>query len=103
MKLSKKVSQCKDIAMRLVCMLSVLAMTNNTYAADNTDPIQDFMTESLKGIFGSGAGFWKVFILADIALATVASVKSKNPMVFVGVFVTALVPGFLIKKYVFPS
>jgi hypothetical protein len=61
------------------------------------------MQQSLKGIFGSDAGFWKMFILADIALATLASFKSKNPMVFVGVFMTALVPGFLVKRYVFPA
>ena len=42
-------------------------------------------------------------ILADIALATLAAMKSKNPTVFVGVFVTALVPGFLVKRYVFPQ
>lgn len=91
--------------MKIACMVSALAITNQAYA-DGTkqgdDPIWEFMQQSLQGIFGSGAGFWKFFILADIALATYASLKSKNPTVFVGVFMTALLPGYLVKRYVFP-
>ena len=37
MKLLKKISQCKNVTMRFICMLSVLAMTHNSYAADATD------------------------------------------------------------------
>lgn len=106
MKLINKLKSCKNVAMRLACMISALAISHQACAdapKQGDDPIWEFMQQSLQGIFGSGAGFWKFFILADIALATYASLKSKNPTLFVGVFMTALLPGYLVKRYVFPA
>lgn len=103
MKVSKKIAAWKDVFFKLSCVFSVTVLCHPAFGATEGDVVKDFMQQSLKGIFGSDAGFWKMFILADIALATVAGLKSKNPMVFVGVFMTALVPGFLVKRYVFPA
>ena len=104
MKASKKVAAMKDGFFKLSCVISVTLLCHPAFCATaEGDVVKDFMQQSLKGIFGSDAGFWKMFILADIALATVAGLKSKNPMVFVGIFMTALVPGFLVKRYVFPA
>jgi hypothetical protein len=50
---------------------------------------------------GSSSKFWKVFILVDIMLATAMAVKSKNPMVFLGVAGVAFIPAFLLKTFVF--
>ena len=65
----------------------------------------DLLAQSLQGdvgdSLGSGAMFWKIFILADIILATAMAVKSKNPMVFLGVAGVAFIPAFLIKTLVF--
>jgi len=102
MKVSKKIAAMKDVFFKCSCVISVTLLCHPAFSAEG-DVVKDFMQQSLKGIFGSDAGFWKMFILADIALATVAGLKSKNPMVFVGVFMTALVPGFLVKRYVFPA
>lgn len=104
MKLIRKITQAKDFYFKCSCALSVALLSHPAFCSSSDgDVVKEFMQQSLKGIFGSDAGFWKMFILADIALATLASFKSKNPMVFVGVFMTALVPGFLIKRYVFPA
>lgn len=104
MKVSKKIATIKEVYLKIACVISVTFLCHPAFAAnDQGDVVKDFMQQSLKGIFGSDAGFWKIFILADIALATMAGMKSKNPMVFVGVFMTALVPGFLVKRYVFPA
>ncbi len=102
MKIVKKLVDLKCAMMRFVCMISAMVMTAPVFA-DGTgdDVVGTFMSESLQGIFGSEAGFWKIFILADIGLSTIAAMKSKNPLVFTGVFITALVPVFLIKHYVF--
>lgn len=65
----------------------------------------DLLAKSLEGdikdSFGNGSMFWKIFILVDIILATALAVKSKNPMVFVGVAAVAFVPSFLLKTFVF--
>lgn len=104
MKIVKKIVSLKDFVMRFVCMVSAMIITAPAFAEGAADDvIGDFMKESLQGIFGSSSGFWKMFILADIGLATMAAMKSKNPMVFAGVFLTALIPGFLIRRYVFPA
>jgi len=50
---------------------------------------------------GSGSMFWKIFILSDIILATAMAVKTKNPMVFIGVAGVAFIPAFLLKTLVF--
>lgn len=104
MKIVRNIVNLRNGTMRFFCMLSAMFITAPVFAENkNDDVVGEFMKESLQGIFGSDAGFWKVFILADIALATLAAMKSKNPTVFVGVFMTALVPGFLVKRYVFPA
>ncbi|WP_131784074.1 hypothetical protein [Legionella gresilensis] len=65
----------------------------------------DLLAKALEGdvkdSLGSGSMFWKVFILIDIILATAMAVKSKNPMVFVGVTAVAFIPAFLLKTFVF--
>jgi uncharacterized membrane protein len=65
----------------------------------------DLLNQALEGdakdTLGSGAMFWKIFILVDIVLATAMAVKSKNPMVFLGVFFIAFIPGLLLKLFVF--
>ena len=102
MKTVKKFTSLKDNFMRVICLLSAMFITTPALA-DDGDVIGEFMQSSMAGLFGSSSGFWKMFILADIGLAAAASMKSKNPMVFAGVFMTALIPGFLVKRYVFPS
>ncbi|WP_115711852.1 hypothetical protein [Legionella sainthelensi] len=65
----------------------------------------DLLAKALEGdvkdSLGNGSMFWKVFILVDIILATAMAVKSKNPMVFVGVTAVAFIPAFLLKTFVF--
>ncbi|MFP3773661.1 hypothetical protein SC813_15525 [Legionella pneumophila serogroup 1] len=65
----------------------------------------DLLSRALEGdvkdSLGSGSMFWKIFILVDIILATAMAVKSKNPMVFVGVTAVAFIPAFLLKTFVF--
>ncbi|KTD15562.1 hypothetical protein Lgra_0228 [Legionella gratiana] len=55
----------------------------------------------VKDTLGSDAKFWTVFILVDIVLATCAAVATKNPKVFLSVFLIAFIPGFLVKTFVF--
>ena len=66
---------------------------------------EDLLAKALQGnvddSLGSGSMFWKIFILVDIILATAMAVKSKNPMVFIGVAAVAFIPAFLIKTLVF--
>ena len=66
---------------------------------------EDLLAKALQGnvgdSLGSGSMFWKVFILVDIILATAMAVKSKNPMVFIGVAGVAFIPAFLLKTFVF--
>ncbi|HAT1800867.1 hypothetical protein [Legionella pneumophila] len=65
----------------------------------------DLLARALEGdvkdSLGSGSMFWKIFILVDIILATAMAVKSKNPMVFIGVTAVAFIPAFLLKTFVF--
>lgn len=65
----------------------------------------DLLAKALTGdvgdSLGSGSMFWKIFILADVILATAMAVKTKNPMVFVGVAGVAFIPAFLLKTLVF--
>ena len=66
-----------------------------------TDKLAGAMAGDVEDMLGGSGTFWKVFILVDIILAAAMAVKSKNPMVFAGVFAIALIPGFLIKSFVF--
>ena len=77
-----------------------LLMLNTSYALAN-----DLLARALEGdvqdSLGSGSMFWKIFILIDIILATAMAVKTKNPMVFIGVAAIAFIPAFLIRTFVF--
>ncbi|WP_242604480.1 hypothetical protein [Legionella gresilensis] len=77
----------------LVLLLSNSALANDLLAKALEGDVKDSL--------GSGSMFWKVFILVDIILATAMAVKSKNPMVFVGVTAVAFIPAFLLKTFVF--
>ena len=65
------------------------------------DLLSKVLEGDVKDSLGSGSMFWKVFILVDIILATAMAVKSKNPMVFVGMTALAFIPTFLLKTFVF--
>ncbi|RAP34888.1 hypothetical protein B1207_14435 [Legionella quinlivanii] len=66
-----------------------------------SDLLANALEGDVKDSLGSGSMFWKVFILVDIILATAMAVKSKNPMVFIGVTAVAFIPAFLLKTFVF--
>jgi hypothetical protein len=66
-----------------------------------TDRLASAMTGDVQDMLGGSGTFWKVFVLIDIILAAAVAVKTKNPMVFAGVFTIALIPGFLINAFVF--
>jgi len=65
------------------------------------DLLKAALEGDVKETLGSNALFWKIFVLVDVMLATAMAVKSKNPMVFVGVMAIAFVPAFLLKTFVF--
>ncbi|HCC3261888.1 hypothetical protein SDB96_15885 [Legionella pneumophila serogroup 1] len=83
----------KSGSVLVFAMLSRSVFANDLLAKALTGDVQDSL--------GSGSMFWKVFILVDIILATAMAVKSKNPMVFVGVTAVAFIPAFLLKTFVF--
>ena len=92
---SKKIS---DRVKKIGVGLSSIALTSQVFAADK---LAGAMSGDVQDMLGGAGTFWKVFILVDIILAAAMAVKSKNPMVFVGVFAIALIPGFLINAFVF--
>lgn len=77
----------------------LFALLSNSVFAN--DLLARALEGDVKDSLGNGAMFWKVFILVDIILATAMAVKSKNPMVFVGVTAVAFIPAFLLKTFVF--
>ncbi|STX55698.1 Uncharacterised protein [Legionella beliardensis] len=79
----------------------VLPLMLLTKAVLANDLLAKALEGDVKDSLGSGSMFWKVFILIDIILATAMAVKSKNPMVFVGVTAVAFIPAFLLKTFVF--
>jgi hypothetical protein len=95
MKIDKKVSN----------MMSKIGNTLAVFILSKSALANDLLARALEGdvkdSLGSGSMFWKVFILVDIILATAMAVKSKNPMVFVGVAGVAFIPAFLLKTFVF--
>ena len=95
MKVSKKLAKRLKTA---GLGLSGLLLSASAFA---TDKLAGAMTGDIQDMLGGSGTFWKVFILVDIILAAAMAVKSKNPMVFVGVFAIALIPGFLINAFVF--
>lgn len=82
-------------------MISSLGMTLLTSSVFANDLLAKALDGDVKDSLGNGSMFWKVFILVDIILATAMAVKSKNPMVFVGVAGVAFIPAFLLKTFVF--
>lgn len=76
-----------------------------TFFFTATSQANDLLAHALTGdvgdSLGSGSMFWKIFILSDIILATAMAVKTKNPMVFIGVAGVAFIPAFLLKTLVF--
>lgn len=95
MKMGKKmVSLIQKGSLTLVSTL----LSNSVFA---NDLLSRALEGDVKDSLGSGSMFWKIFILVDIILATAMAVKSKNPMVFVGVTAVAFIPAFLLKTFVF--
>lgn len=82
----------------LVATASGAMLTSGVWAADK---LAEAISGDVQDMLGSGSSFWKIFILVDIILAAALAVKTKNPMTFVGVLAIALVPGFLIRTFVF--
>lgn len=77
---------------------SILLIAQSSFASDL---LGQSLTGDVADSLGSGSMFWKIFILIDIMLATAMAVKSKNPMVFLGVASVAFIPAFLLKTFVF--
>ena len=96
----KKVS-FKSLLQKSAAVLTLGFVSLQTWAEGN-DLLADALTGNVQGSFGSGSMFWKIFILVDVIMATAMAVKTKNPMVFLGVAAIAFVPAFLIKTFVFP-
>ena len=83
---------------RKLLFIFSLCLTNFVHAEDL---LAKALTGNVADSLGSGSMFWKIFILVDIILATAMAVKTKNPMVFIGVAAVAFIPAFLIKTFVF--
>ncbi|AHE68488.1 hypothetical protein [Legionella oakridgensis] len=95
MKILKKII---TISKQLSTVAAVTLLSKSAFA---NDLLAKALEGDVKDSLGSGSMFWKVFILVDIILATAMAVKSKNPMVFVGVTAVAFIPAFLLKTFVF--
>ena len=95
MKLVKKMSSSFRKALAIA---GGFILSSSVWAEDK---LANVITGEVQDMFGSGASFWKLFILVDIILAVAAVVKTKNPMVFLGVLAVAIVPTFLIRTFVF--
>lgn len=83
---------------------SIFGIASGTALASSvwaTDRLAEAISGDVQDMLGSGSSFWKIFILVDIILAAALAVKTKNPMTFLGVLAIAIVPGFLIKTFVF--
>lgn len=95
MKLHKKTT--KKIALLAASALS-LCVSSSVFAADK---LSAALNGDVQDMLGSTGTFWKIFILVDVILAAAAAVKTKNPLIFGGVFFIALIPGLLLKAFVF--
>lgn len=89
------------IRQRLKCLAGSVALMGLVSFAHANDLLGNALEGDVQDSLGNGSMFWKVFILVDIILATAATIKSKNPMVFVGVAAVAFIPAFLLKAFVF--
>ena len=81
--------------------LALLPLVLITKSAFATDLLGRALEGDIADSLGGSSKFWKIFILVDIMLATAMAVKSKNPMVFLGVAGVAFIPAFLLKTFVF--
>ena len=95
MKMIKKIAERVRYS---VTVLPLLLIAKSSFASDL---LGEALTGDIADSLGSQSKFWKIFILVDIMLATALAVKSKNPMVFVGVTAIAFIPAFLIRTFVF--
>lgn len=77
----------------LIALLSKSAVAN--------DLLAEALEGNIKDTLGSKSKFWTIFIIIDVVLAAAMYVKTKNPMVFAGVFFIVFIPTFLIKTFVF--
>ena len=91
----------KKIASAAKYSFTVLPLVLITKSAFATDLLSQALEGDIADSLGGSSKFWKIFILVDIMLATALAVKSKNPMVFLGVTAIAFIPAFLIKTFVF--
>ena len=91
----------KKCTMAVKYGMTVLPLVLITKSAFATDLLGRALEGAIADSLGSSSKFWKVFILVDIMLATAMAVKSKNPMVFLGVAGVAFIPAFLLKTFVF--
>lgn len=94
----RKRKKIKSLIQKSLSVLGMIVLSNSVFA---NDLLSKALEGDVKDSLGSGSMFWKVFILVDIILATAMAVKSKNPMVFVGVTAVAFIPAFLLKTFVF--
>lgn len=79
--------------------ISFLAfLTTNAFAEDI---LANALNENVHATLGSGSTLWKIMLLVDVVLSTVAAVKTKNPMAFLGVFFVLFIPGMMIERLVF--
>ena len=91
----------KKIANSVRYSVTVLPLVLITKSAFATDLLGQALEGDIADSLGGSSKFWKIFILVDIMLATALAVKSKNPMVFLGVTAIAFIPAFLIRTFVF--
>ena len=91
----------KKLTASLTYGITVLPLVLITKSAFATDLLGKALDGDIADSLGGSSKFWKIFILVDIMLATAMAVKSKNPMVFLGVAAVAFIPAFLIKTFVF--
>ena len=95
MKMSKKIAS--SVKKAGFCLMGAF-LSASAFAEDK---LAGALTGDVKDMLGSSGSFWKIFILVDIILAGAATVKTKNPMVFLAVFFIIFVPGLLINAFVF--
>lgn len=104
-----QVAQDMAGGMRLFVMNNIMLLTVGVLLlmfcglthAEGADLLANALNGDVKATIGSSGKFWKIFILIDIVLAAAAAVKTKNPLVFGGVFFTAFIPAVLISAMVF--
>lgn len=92
------IKKCKLKLKRL--SLGVIGLMS-AHQALAVDRLSAAMSGDVQDMLGSSGAFWKIFILVDVILSAAMAVKTKNPMVFVGVFAIALIPAFLVNTFVF--